>query len=101
MNREIDLNAEYLTTIKRILQAHLPPHAKTWVFGSRVLGTAKKFSDIDLLIDLGKPIPLDILAQLSTEFEESDLPYKVDVADAQSISPSFYKVIQKQLIPLS
>lgn len=100
MNSELDLSAAHCNVIKKILEQHVPPHAKVWIFGSRATGTAKKFSDVDLLIDLGVPMPLDILAKLSVDFEESNLPYKVDLADARTISTSFYKTIQAQLIPL-
>lgn len=100
MNTEIDLKPEYLATVKEILHRHLPPSATVWLFGSRAKGNAKKYSDIDLLIDLNAPISIKIMAKLSLAFEESDLPYKVDLADAAAISEAFRKNIQAQLILL-
>jgi predicted nucleotidyltransferase len=101
MSGKVDLDPEYIAIVKKILQRHLPVHANIWLFGSRARGDAKKYSDIDLLIDLGKPISLDLLTKLNMDFEESDLPYKVDVADARSISEAFRKNIQGQLISLN
>ena len=83
------------------MNQHLPSNAKIWLFGSRVRGEAKKFSDVDLLIDLGKPISIETLSKLNLAFEESLLPYKVDIADAMTISETFRKNIQSQLIPLA
>lgn len=101
MNKHIDIKPEYLNTVKDILRSHLPPHAKTWLFGSRASGKAKTYSDIDLLIDLGEPIPLEILANLTLAFEESNLPYKVDLADAAAINKTFHDNIKEQLILLT
>jgi len=38
---------------------------------------------------------------LSEGFENSDLPYRVDVVDMQSVSPSFKAIIGERNIPLS
>jgi predicted nucleotidyltransferase len=89
MNKVIDIAPAHLNIVREILQKYLPPTSTVWVFGSRATGTAKKFSDLDLLIDIGKPLPLEISADLSNDFEESDLPYKVDIVDWITISASF------------
>ena len=101
MSHAIDLKPEYLEIVKAILTQHLPSTAKVWLFGSRARGASKKFSDIDLLIDLGKPISIETLSALNLAFEESNLPYKVDLADARSINNLFHKNIQSQLIQLT
>lgn len=100
MKNKIDLQPEYLAIVKSVLQYHLPSNATVWLFGSRAQGRAKKYSDIDLLIDLGMPISLEKLAKLNFAFEESNLPYKVDIADAATISPLFRENIESQLIRL-
>jgi predicted nucleotidyltransferase len=100
MRHSIDLEPEYLNLVISTLSHHLPPKARVWLFGSRACGKAKKFSDIDLLVDAGQPLSLALLAELSNAFEESSLPYKVDIADATSISNAFAEHIASQLIPL-
>jgi predicted nucleotidyltransferase len=50
-----------------------------WAFGSRVQGTARPYSDLDLVVIAGTPLPLTALAALADDFSRSDLPWKVDV----------------------
>jgi predicted nucleotidyltransferase len=100
MSEHIDLKSEHLSIVKNILRLHLPSSSKVWLFGSRSTGNAKKFSDIDLLIDTGFIIPLKKITELNLAFEESNLPYKVDIVDAAAISEPFLINIQSQLIKI-
>ncbi|KTC97365.1 DNA polymerase, beta-like region [Legionella geestiana] len=68
-------------------------------FGSRTKGTHRPFSDIDLLVDAGKPLTLAERDALISAFEESLLPFKVDMADACAIGTAFMQAIQPQLVP--
>lgn len=101
MNANIDLTPEQLKIIAKILATHLTKDSHVWIFGSRATGTAKKFSDIDLLIDVGTPLSLTLLTKLSVSFDESMLPYKVDIADLHAITDTFKMNIKSQLIPIS
>ncbi len=96
----IDLTPEQLALVLQILTTHLPQHAKAFIFGSRATGTAKKFSDIDIAIDATTPLSLPLLASLNHEFEESDLPFKVDIVDWQSISNDFQHRILQHYLPI-
>ena len=58
-----------------------------------------KFSDIDLLIDSPRPLSLETLARLEVLFEESDLPYHVDIVDAQRSNPQFLDSIKNDCQP--
>src|SRR5215469_2528410 len=78
---EIDLPADHRRMVLDILHANLPANAKAWVFGSRATGRARRYSDLDLVIDAGRPLSFDETAKLSEAFSESDLPYRVDVVD--------------------
>jgi predicted nucleotidyltransferase len=94
----IDLNPEQLALVKAILTKHLADNAKIYVFGSRARGNARKFSDLDLAIDYqGKEVPAPIHAELAYDFEDSDLPFKVDIVDLNSISDNFKKNIGNDL----
>lgn len=101
MNASIDLESKYFDIITQILRQCLPPQAKIWFFGSRTQGRSKPFSDVDILIDLGIPLSLAQLSELNMAFDESLLPYKVDIADAWTINESFKLAIQNQLIPVT
>jgi predicted nucleotidyltransferase len=69
-----------------------------YAFGSRVKGTARPLSDLDLCIK--DPIHKSVLVKILEEFEESDLPFKVDIILWSEISENFQKQIEKDLLPL-
>ena len=69
------------------------PEYEVRVFGSRVRGTAKPFSDLDLAVMTGTPLDIFRLASLKEAFVESDLPFKVDVLDWQDTSPEFQAIV--------
>ena len=96
---KITLSEEQVQLVKSILTNHLPRNTLIWLFGSRATGTAKKFSDIDLLIDANrKPMSLELRANLANAFEESDLPYKVDVVDVVTVDAEFAKIINAEKV---
>jgi len=88
----IDLLPPHRKLIQHILHTHVPA-CEVRVFGSRVTGTAKKYSDIDLVIVGSEKISPTTLSLLKEAFQESDLPFRVDVLDWHSISQEFQKVI--------
>jgi len=90
----IDLDPKYLNEIKGILSERIP-NCDVLVFGSRVKGTARKYSDIDLVVICGEKLDWGKLEALKDAFSESDLPIIVDVVDWNAISDAFKKVIQE------
>ncbi len=79
--------------IKEIIFRFLDPKKyQVFIFGSRATNKAKKYSDYDIGIFGKKPIPWHILAEIEEMFEESDLPYKVDIVDFSLVSPDFKKI---------
>jgi len=101
MNNTIDLNPEHRAIVLSILREHLPTHAKVWVFGSRATGKARRVSDLDLAIDLEQPLPFDTEMALDTAFEDSDLPWTVDIVDMQSIKNGFRENVERDKICLT
>ena len=91
----IDLQHNHKKIVQHILKKHVP-NATVWVFGSRVKQTANNSSDLDLVIISKSKIPLQVMGSLNFDFEESDLPFKVDVLDWQNISDDFKKVIKEE-----
>jgi len=90
----IDISPDQLQTIKEILKHHAPA-CEVRAFGSRFRWTAKDYSDLDLAIVGKEKFPFRKISALKTAFEESDLPYRVDVLDWHAISPEFQKVIEQ------
>ena len=95
----LDVSEAELTIVKSILGRHVPS-AAVWAFGSRATGKAKKFSDLDLCVDIGKPLGLDLASALAEDFAESDLPWKVDLVDWATTSEGFRKIIERDRIDL-
>lgn len=84
----IDLTAAELAIVQRILVAHVP-ELEVWAYGSRVTGSRKPWSDLDLAIVNHTRLPHALLTAIEWDFEESDLPFKVDVTDLAAVSPEF------------
>ena len=91
----IDLAPRHLETVRRILAEHVP-ECEVRAFGSRVNGAVKIYSDLDLAVVGSGKLSDDTLRCLKEAFEESDLPFRVDVLDWHAISASFRKVIENQ-----
>ena len=88
----IDLPPEQLATVRRILNEQVP-ECEVCAFGSRVNGTPKPYSDLDLIVIGPERLSLGRMAALREAFEESDLPIRVDVLDWHATSENFQQVI--------
>ena len=94
---QLDLQPEYLGIVREILRNHVPDR-KVLAFGSRAAWAAKKYSDLDLAILGDEPLTLDATSALSEEFEESDLPFKVDLVDWTLIDKAFRNIIHSNFV---
>jgi type I restriction enzyme S subunit len=93
----IDVCPAHWGIVRRILQKHVPQH-EVWAFGSRVKWTAKPHSDLDLAVITSQALPLKTSADLSNDFSESDLPWKVDVVDWACTREPFRKIIERDKV---
>ena len=91
----IDVSPHQLEVIRKILDKHAPG-CEVRAFGSRVTRTAKDYSDLDLAVVGKEKLASKTLYALKEDFEESDLPFRVDVLDWHAISKEFQKVIEKK-----
>jgi predicted nucleotidyltransferase len=91
----IDLAPHYLEKVQTILGQYVP-HCEVRAFGSRVNGPAKDYSDLDLVVVAPGELSADTLRHLREAFEESDLPFRVDVLDWHETSLEFQNVIEKE-----
>ena len=91
----LDITDGEWETVSRILQAIIPA-SEVRAFGSRVQARAKPYSDLDLAVLAGRPLSLETRAVLADAFDESDLPFKVDVVDMSSASPAFCAIIESE-----
>ena len=58
------------------------------------------FSDLALLV-LGAPLCAQLRGTLEEAFDESDLPFRVDIAEAATLSPEFRARIEPQAVALN
>lgn len=90
----IDVSPFQMETVTGILRRHVPD-CEVRAFGSRATWTAKDYSDLDLAVVGKEKLSSKILFALKEDFQESNLPFRVDVLDWNSISKEFRKVIEK------
>jgi uncharacterized protein len=93
--KRIDLTKDELKVILKILENR----QDAVVFGSRTKGKSKKFSDLDICLkDSIKGSEYELLKEA---FEESNLPFKVDLIEYDMISPFFKDLIDKEGIKIA
>ena len=84
---------------KKILQQILSKYPyKFYAYGSRVKGTARKLSDLDICYQ--ENISDAVAFQIEEEFKESDLPFSVELVNWKYMNSEFRELISKDLTPL-
>ncbi len=103
MSRSIDISETHKEIVQAILREHLTTSCHVWVFGSRATWLAKEYSDLDLAIARkdGTPLSLTVMSALETAFEDSLLPWKVDVIDLHGVSAEFRSAIERDKVLFS
>ena len=96
----VDIRPDHLEIVQDILREHLPAGFRVWVFGSRANWRTKDSSDLDLAMEGADALDYKAMVGLEVAFEESDLPYTVDVVDLNAVSPEFKNIVEAQRIPL-
>jgi predicted nucleotidyltransferase len=88
----IDLTPAHLEIVRAILKEHVPT-VEVRAFGSRVAGKAKPHSDLDLAIAGDGTLGDGVLMRLRIAFQESDLPFRVDVQEWHGMPDGLRKAI--------
>jgi uncharacterized protein len=79
----------------RVVLSSCPQVQRAVIYGSCAMGRHRPGSDIDLTL-IGPDITPDMLDQLASRFEDSDLPYQVDLSRHQDIdSPGLLAHIER------
>jgi predicted nucleotidyltransferase len=92
IRQSIDMTDNHLQEVLNLLMEHVPDK-RILAFGSRVRHTARTQSDLDLAIPDDKPTDLLTLGLPRDAFEDSSLPFRVDLLDWQRLSPEFPAII--------
>jgi len=85
----LEISASQQELLQSLLQLRLP-HAKALAFGSRVTDWPfghgpKPYSDLDLALFGLTSTDAQALAHLRADLEESRLPWRVDISDANDL----------------
>ena len=98
--RRIDLSPERHAQVVGIIRQRLPS-ARIWVYGSRAKGRARRYSDLDLMLnDRGQPIPLRVMGDLDEAFDESNLPIIVELHDMAMTDERFLERVRRDFLLL-
>ena len=95
----IDITTEERQTVLALLQRHLPGTA-AWVYGSRVKWTSRPQSDLDLVV-FATPEQRPQVGDLREAFEESNLPFRVDLFVWDEVPDSFRARIEAEHVTLA
>lgn len=98
-NETVNLTPDQLELVKAILKKQVPD-CEVRVFGSRLTGQIKKYSDLDLALVGKEKINRQVLIRLKEDFEASSLPFRVDLLDWHRITKEFQVVIEKNYLIL-
>ena len=95
----IDITTEERKTVLALLQRHLPG-TTAWVYGSRVKWTSRPQSDLDLVV-FATPEQRPHVGNLREAFEESNLPFRVDLFVWDEVPDSFRTRIEAEHVALA
>ncbi len=99
IDKNIDLSAEHKATVVALLEEYLPG-TTVWAYGSRVKWTSSDSSDLDLVVFATRE-QADHVAALREAFEESDLPFRVDLFAWDDVPESFRDGIRAERVELT
>ena len=94
MNQAIDISAGQRKTILGLLRRYLP-NTTTWVYGSRAKWTSRPQSDLDMVV-FAAPEKERQVSDLREAFEESNLPFRVDLFVWDTVPEQFHEQIEAE-----
>lgn len=92
----IELSADQFKTVKQLIEQYLP-NTEVWAYGSRVKNKASTYSDLDLVAFTTEQQKL-ALFNLKQAFEDSSLPFRVDIFAWDELPDSFQENIKTEHI---
>lgn len=99
MSQEIDITTEQQETVRLLLARYLP-NTEAWVYGSRARWTSRPDSDLDMVV-FATPDQARDVSDLREAFEESNLPFYVDLFVWEEVQESFREQIEREHVVLT
>jgi predicted nucleotidyltransferase len=95
MSKDFGLSETTIQKINSVL-SHYPQVEQAILYGSRAKGNYKRGSDIDLALQGGEDLTLDVLYKIIAEVDDLLLPYMIDRSIFRLISdPALIEHIQR------
>lgn len=91
------IEPEVKEKIIRLITALLPD-AKIYLFGSQATGEARHYSDIDIAIDAGKPLPNVVTYEIKSVLEAAHILYKFDIVDFNKVGNDMKESILRERV---
>ncbi len=98
-NPGLDVSEQHWALLVTLLHRYLPKDCPVWAFGSRIKGTARANSDLDL-VAFAPPDAGRTVAELREALEESNLPFRVDLLVWSELPESFQTEIERNHLPI-
>ena len=95
----IAVPVRHLRYLLEQIEGHLPK-AIVWAFGSRIKGTHRPASDLDLAVLCDKEVAKKVLPKLEEVLIESDLPFKVQLLDFNRLPENMQANIKEEYVVL-
>ena len=99
VGQAIDLAGEDRKTVLALLERYLPG-TEAWAYGSRVKWTSRPQSDLDLVV-FAMPEQRRRVGDLREAFEESNLPFRVDLFVWDDVPVAFREQIRAEHVVMS
>jgi predicted nucleotidyltransferase len=96
---QIAVPVRHLRYLVEQLKSYIPD-ATVWAFGSRVKGSNRTSSDLDLAVLCDKETAQKQLPKLNEAFIESDVPFKVQLLDFNRLPANMQENIKKRYVIL-
>ena len=96
LSQAIDITPDQRDTLLSLLVRHLPD-TKAWIYGSRITGKSHPGSDLDMVV-FARPEQARAVSDLRESFEESNLPFRVDLFVWDEVPKSFREQIEHEHI---
>jgi len=96
---QISIPIRHLSYLLEQLKLYIPD-ATVWAFGSRVKGSSRTSSDLDLAVLCDKHVAQKQLPKLNEVFIESDIPFKVQLLDFNRLPVNMQENIKKKYVIL-
>jgi type I restriction enzyme S subunit len=98
----LGISNELQADIEDIIRTELDlSQYRAFFFGSRVTGTARDTSDLDIGIEGNEPLPLEQMALLNDKFDSLNTLLKIDLVDFSLASDDFKDVALAKTIPIN